>query len=235
MKFAGLSSKGKKRRNNEDRFLIKQISPEDVLLAVADGLGGQPAGHIAAQTAVRNIEGLLSDTKNPEKDLSNLLIKIDDVVARLSETDPELEYMGTTLTIAFTEKKMLYWAHIGDTRIYHLRNNELIQITIDQTMAQFLFEEGEITEEEALNHPMQNLLDQSIGSGACEPETGSFPISSGDIVLICSDGLYSEISSEHIKEVLISNRSIHGKINYLIKAANDAGGRDNITAVAMKY
>ena len=147
--------------------------PETVLMAVVDGLGGQPAGHIAAQKAVRDIKDFLPGTDIDEKSLSNLLINLYKYVARLAETDPGLEYMGTILTLA-----------------------------------NFLVEEGEITEKQALNHSMQNLLYQSIGSGDCEPKSESFPISSGDIVLLCSDGLYSTIRPEQIKDTLLSNWSI---------------------------
>ncbi len=235
MKHAGLSSKGKKRTINEDRFFIKQIDFETVLMAVADGLGGQPSGHIAAQTAVDDIKAFKPGSDLAEKGLLTLLTAIDKHVERLSKSDPELAYMGTTLTLASVRDNVLFWAHVGDTRLYHLRNDTLVQRTTDQTMAQFLVDEGEITKEEALTHPMQNLLDQSIGSGDCEPETGSFPLTAGDMVLLCSDGLYSKLTAEEIKNQLVLSRSLQETIDLLIKSAVIAGAEDDITVVAMAY
>ena len=235
MEYFGNSSTGKIKRQNEDRFLIKNIRPDMILLAIADGLGGQPAGHIAAQTAIQAIENFIPGSDDPEKKVADLILKADDSVKKLSESDPKLEYMGTTLTIALSNKDRIFWAHVGDTRIYHLKHNKLLQITTDQTMAQFLVEESEITQEKALNHPMQNLLDQSLGCGYCEPETGSFKVAPGEIVLLCSDGLFSEINPDHMKNLLSSKNKIKEKINLLINAANDAGGKDNITAVAIEY
>ncbi len=235
MEYFGNSSTGKIKRKNEDRFLIKKIRPDMILLAIADGLGGQPAGHIAAQTAIKAIEFFIPGSDDLGIKVADLILKADDSVKKLSESDPKLEYMGTTLTIALSDRDRIFWAHVGNTRIYHLKHNKLLQITTDQTMAQFLVEEGEITQEKALNHPMQNLLDQSLGCGDCEPETGSFEVASGEIVLLCSDGLFSEIKPDHLKNILGSKNKIKEKISLLINAANDAGGKDNITAVAIEY
>ncbi len=235
MKYFANSSTGEKKKQNEDRFLIKKIHPDMILFAVADGLGGQPAGHVAAQTAMQAIENFVPDSDNLKKEVEDLILKADDSVTKLSEINPKLEYMGTTLTIALSYQNTIFWAHVGDTRIYHLNANTLVQITTDQTMAQFLVEEQEITKEEALDHPMQNLLDQSLGAGDCEPETGSFHISPGDIVLLCSDGLFSEINPHQLKKILSSKNKIKKKVSLLINAANNAGGRDNITAVAIEY
>jgi protein phosphatase len=235
MKCAGASLKGKKRNHNQDRFLIKQAAPETVLLAVADGLGGQPSGHVASQTAVDGIRTFQPDDRLTEQGLSGLLTDLDRHVESLSKTDPELTYMGTTLTLAFVRDTTVYWAHAGDTRLYHLTSDILIQRTTDQTMAQFLVDEGDITKEEALVHPMQNLLDQSIGTGDCEPETGSFPLSPGDMVLLCSDGVYSKLTTKEIKMQLVSGRSLQEKVDLLIETARASGSEDDITAVVMAY
>lgn len=232
--YAGLSSAGKRKRN-EDCFLIKALGPDRVLFAVADGLGGQPSGHIASLTAIRTIENLFPSAGLSETEMAGMVLKVDDAVKESAKTDPALEYMGTTLTVALFDKGRVIWAHVGDARLYHLRECRLSQITTDQTMAQFLVEEGEITRKEALTHPMQHFLAQSLGGGGCEPESGSFKILPGEIVLLCSDGLYSEISDERIIALLSSKTAIEEKVRLLVKAADDSGGLDNITGVCLEF
>jgi protein phosphatase len=231
--YAGLSSAGKRKRN-EDSFLIKALDPERVLLAVADGLGGQPSGHIASRTAIRAIEDLIPGTGETETEMAGVIMKAEASVTELAETDPALEYMGTTLTVALFDKDTITWGHVGDARIYHLKEGRFSQMTTDQTMAQFLVEEGEITREEAVTHPMQHFLAQSLGGGGCEPETGSFKVGPGDIVLLCSDGLYSEIDDDRIIALLSSKNSVEEKVRLLVKAADDAGGHDNITVLGLE-
>jgi serine/threonine protein phosphatase PrpC len=235
MKFAGNSITGNIKKQNEDHILIKEIDNDIMLLAVADGLGGQPSGHVASEVAIEAIQNYSPSNEGFKKQAIDLIFKAEASVTMLSDIDPDLEYMGTTLTIALINKNKVFWAHVGDTRIYHLKGNTLKTITIDQTMAQFLVDEGDITQKEALNHPMQGLLEQSLGCGDCEPKAGSFNLSTNDILLLCSDGLYSEISSEQIKNILLSKKEVQEKIELLIKAANDAGGKDNISAIIAIY
>lgn len=167
--------------------------------------------------------------------MAGVVLKADESVTELSKTDPALEYMGTTLTIALFDKDTITWGHVGDARLYHLKEGRLSQMTTDQTMAQFLVEEGEITREEAVTHPMQHFLAQSLGGGGCEPETGSFKVGPGDIILLCSDGLYSEISEDQIVALLSSKNCVEEKVRLLVKAANDAGGHDNITVLCLEF
>jgi len=235
MKVAGNSITGKKKKQNEDCILIKKISSDILLLAVADGLGGQPSGDIASKVAIEAIQNYNASNEDFKKQVTDLIFKAEASVTMLSIVDSDLEYMGTTLTLAILHKNKVFWAHVGDTRLYHFKDNTLRTITTDQTMAQFLVEEGEITQDEALNHPMQGLLEQSLGCGDCEPVSGSFELLTGDMVLLCSDGLYSEIDSKQIKNVLISKKNIKEKVEFLIKDANDAGGRDNISVIVLEY
>ncbi len=229
--YAAESITGKHKKNNEDRYLIKPISPGVTLLAIADGLGGQPAGEVAAQTAIDALADFMPGSDTLDRDVMNLMFKADRRVTAFSESDSRLEYMGTTLTLALVSGNQVFWSHVGDTRIYHLSRGQLLEITTDQTMANFLVEEGELSLEASLQHPMQSLLEQSLGCGNCEPETGVFHVNHDDIVLLCSDGLYSEISTDDIKNILVMDIDIEEKAALLAKTANDAGGKDNITAV----
>lgn len=235
MDIACKSSIGKKKKVNEDRFLFKTVAHDLWLTAVADGLGGQPSGHVASEVAIQAIQNWTPVTENFEQEAVDLIFKADASVTMLTDVDSDLEYMGTTLTLAIIFKNKVFWAHVGDTRIYLYKNQILNQITKDQTMAQFLVDEGELSEIQALDHPMQNLLDQSLGSGDCEPDSGSFDICPGETLLLCSDGLYSEINDLQITKILAEKKQAQDKTDILINCANQAGGKDNITAVIVEY
>ena len=231
----GLSDVGKTREQNDDRFLIKELNGVSTLLAVADGLGGQPFGYLAAEIALDVLNGFHPDQNNIINQLQQLVKKADKAVVKASKKSPDYEYMGTTLTAAVVIQSKIFWAHVGDSRIYHIQNHKISQITIDQTMAQYLIEEGEITPEQAINHPMQSLLDQCLGCGSCEAETGFFSISPGDIVLLCSDGLFNGIKQDTLCDLLRSDGSIKDRIELLVKTALEKDGKDNITAVALEF
>jgi serine/threonine protein phosphatase PrpC len=234
MIFASKSITGRVKKRNEDRHFVRKLSPDTVLIALADGLGGQPAGDVAAQTAVDFVEKNIESLTHPgAADLYRLVLKADTKIARLAKTGTALEYMGTTLLVALCTPERVFWTHVGDSRLYLFRDRTLRQITKDQTMAQFLADEGEIEKKDLASHPMQGLLEQSLGNGDCEPVSGSFPVIPGDTVLVCTDGLYSEIEDQRIIDILARNTAVTHRIDELITAADDAGGKDNITAIAL--
>jgi protein phosphatase len=234
MRYAGKSSPGKKRSRNEDRFLIKDLQPGCVLIALADGLGGQPAGDVAAQAAIDCLDAWEPPPDAGEEDLAAAILEADRRVTHLAGSDPSLEYMGTTLTLALANQRGLLWAHVGDARIYRLGRNGLEQVTTDQTMARFLVEEGEITDQEASAHPMRHLLEQSLGCGDCEPARGFLRLEPGETILICSDGLHSEIGHREIEAILALETVVGDKVDRLLAEADRAGGRDNITALVLE-
>ena len=145
-----------------------------------------------------------------------------------------LEGMGSTLTCGLFHDGILHWVHVGDSRLYVIRKEQLIQITKDQNMAQFLLDEGEITEEEARHHPSQNQLDQCIGCGSCKPKMGQMEIKVGDLLILTTDGLHAEIAYETFSSILLSPIDIETKAKSLIKASLSAGGTDNMTIVAAR-
>ena len=230
----GITDTGSLKKQNDDRFLIKNLDGASTLLAVADGLSGQPYGYLAAEIALNVLDNFHLYQHNILKQLRQLIIKADTAVMNASKESPDFEYMGTTLTTAVVLQDKVYWAHVGDSRIYHIQHKNISQITIDQTMAQYLIEEGEITSEQAKNHPMKSLLDQCLGCGSCVAATGSFRICPGDIILLCSDGLFNEIEQKKLYDALRSDGSIKNRIEYLVKTAREIGGKDNITAVALE-
>jgi protein phosphatase len=151
---------------------------------------------------------------------------------RLVREDPALEGMGTTVTATYLSNGVAHWVHVGDSRLYVFRQGRLIQVTVDQTMAQLFVEEGRITPDQARTHPYNHLLDQCVGCPMCEPVTGSLPVERGDVLLHTTDGLHDALSTKEFTDIL---SSVHGAAeemaNALIQAALNAGGSDNMTVV----
>jgi PPM family protein phosphatase len=230
------SHKGLVRKSNEDRYLMKTLSDGSVLISIADGLGGEVAGDYAAEIITGKIAGISSITKDrEEEELSKIAIAADLAMAREKEsTQEELEGMGTTLVSILLRDHIVYWTHVGDSRMYHFADSTLKQITIDQTFARFLVEEGEITEEEAKTHYSRKVMDQCIGFGDCVPETGNFPVQKDDIVILSTDGLHKKITHQEFSDILRKNNSLKDKANLLTDAAINSGGSDNITLILCK-
>jgi len=151
------------------------------------------------------------------------------------EKEPDLEGMGTTMTAACVRNETVCWAHVGDSRLYLFRGDQLRQITEDDTMAGFLFSEGELTKEEARIHPGNQLVFQCIGgSGEFEADTGSFKVQEGDLLLFSTDGLHDEVPEEEIVSTLRSDKDLEEKMDALLSAALAAGGKDNIAVVVVE-
>ncbi len=222
---------GLKRDRNEDRYLIKELSDGSILLAVADGMGGEAAGDYAAEVMINGLAEINGKSRDTERQLSDQVRETDLILRNEADFNPDFQGMGTTVTVAQIKNGTAHWAHVGDSRLYLLRDKGLIQITKDQNVAQFLVDEGEITTEEARTHPLRNLLDQCVGCGDCQTETGHFKVNRGDLLLLSSDGLHGSLSSEAIISMMDEEPAIGDKVKSLLQAALDAGGKDNITIV----
>jgi protein phosphatase len=234
MQSIGLSHRGLKRRKNEDRYLIEEMADGSILSAVADGMGGEVAGEYAAEIMIDKLTKIGPSIKDKESHLSLLVKEADHTIRSEAESNSALEGMGTTVTSIFVVKEFAYWVHVGDSRLYLLRNHRLTQVTKDQNMAQFLFDEGEITHEEVPTHPMRNLLEQSVGCGDCQPVTGRLQIKTGDLLILATDGFFNGVNSDIIISLLTSKTDIENKAKSLVEAALDAGGKDNITVVVVQ-
>jgi PPM family protein phosphatase len=150
------------------------------------------------------------------------------------EKEPDLKGMGSTLTAAFVRGEAVFWAHVGDSRLYLFREDELTQITEDDTMAGFLLTEGELTREEARVHPGRNFLFDFIGSGEFEEETGSFTLRKGDLLLLTTDGLHDRVPEEKVVSILRSNSELDKKLDGLVSIALKESGKDNVTVVGVE-
>lgn len=223
------------REENQDRFLIQEFEDQTIHLAVADGMGGEVGGELAAQIAIDTVKGfILSDLTDPTASLKKLFRTASRRIAEEVLRNQNLEGMGTTLTTAYLKNEIAHWVHVGDSRLYLFRNGRLTQITEDHTFVNSLVKEGVLTKAEAEIHPMQNILLRCVGCEPLKMSSGHFRILKNDCLLLCTDGLYHEVSGEKMVSILNKKINIKEKFESLIQTALDAGGRDNITIVGVE-
>jgi protein phosphatase len=227
--YAGTDT-GRQRRANEDSLLAR--SP---LFVVADGMGGAQAGEVASRIAVESFQPGLPDASEPELALAELAQAANAHIHELSHVNAEQAGMGTTLTAVYVGEREVAIAHVGDSRAYCLRDGELLRLTDDHSLVDELMRQGRLTPEEAIEHPQRSVITRALGpEGTVEVDTRSFRARAGDVYLLCSDGLTTMISEDLIAEILRANLRLHDAGEALIAAANEAGGRDNVTVVLMR-
>lgn len=218
---------GRQRRGNEDAYYAR--AP---LFVVADGMGGAQAGEVASRIAVETFEQGLPDSGAVEDRLVSRIHEANERIHALSQTERERAGMGTTLTAAYLDDAHVAIAHVGDSRAYMFRDGELRRLTKDHTLVQALVDEEKLTEEEAEHHPQRSIITRALGPDASvKVDTWSYPARSGDVLLLCSDGLTSMVSEQRIAQVLAEAPDLSRAADQLISEANEAGGRDNITVV----
>ena len=142
--------------------------------------------------------------------------------------------MGSTFLAVLFRDGDAFWAHTGDSRFCVFREDLLIRITEDQTLARFLVKEGEITPEQAKSHYSRQVMDQCVGCGYCEPETGCFELAPGDLAILCTDGLFKSVNTELMVSSLSRSGGIDRLADSLVRAALENGGRDNITVIGIR-
>lgn len=227
------SHTGHKRKTNQDRFLVREEKDgQKVLLAVADGMGGEAGGEIAAQMVIDFLDAVPVGSREFGPDLSQILTESNEKIRQRAKENPDLEGMGTTTTIVLVSHDTAYWSHVGDSRLYHFHTGTLKQITTDHTFVQDLVADGTLSQEEADRHPMRNVLDQCVGCGSLKVESGRFKIMAGDRLLLCSDGLSRHVSDDSINTVLAEGNARQA-VEKLLDHALHAGGKDNVTIVIM--
>src|SRR3984957_3128612 len=227
--YAGTDT-GRQRRANEDSLLAR--SP---LFVVADGMGGAQAGEVASRLAVESFQLGVQDASQPELALADLARAANTHIHELSHANAEHAGMGTTLTAVYVGEQEVAIAHVGDSRAYCLRDGELLRLTDDHSLVDELMRQGRLTPEEAIEHPQRSVITRALGpEGTVEVDTRSFRARPEDVYLLCSDGLTTMISEQLIAEILRANPRLHDAGEALIAAANEAGGRDNVTVVLMR-
>ncbi len=227
--YAGTDT-GRQRRANEDSLLAR--AP---LFVVADGMGGAQAGEVASRIAVESFQPGLDDASEPELALAALAQAANTRIHELSHSNAEQAGMGTTLTAVYVGEEELAIAHVGDSRAYCLRDGELLRLTDDHSLVDELMRQGRLTPEEAVEHPQRSVITRALGpEGIVEVDTRSFRARAGDVFLLCSDGLTTMISEEQIAAMLLAHPRLRDAGEALITAANEAGGRDNVTVVLFR-
>jgi protein phosphatase len=227
--YAGTDT-GRQRRANEDSLLAS--SP---LFVVADGMGGAQAGEVASRIAVESFQPGLQDASEPEHALASLALAANARIHELSHSNAEQAGMGTTLTAVYVGEEEVAIAHVGDSRAYCLRDGQLLRLTDDHSLVDELMRQGRLTPEEAVEHPQRSVITRALGpEGMVEVDTRSVRARPGDVYLLCSDGLTTMIPEEQIASVLLAHPQLRDAGEALIAAANQAGGRDNITVVLIR-
>lgn len=227
MKVGMASHIGKVRTVNED-----SIGWQGTLLVLADGMGGHQAGEIASALVVEKV--LAMDTTAPDfkTALTSTLNQANQALLAYANEHQECMGMGTTVVVVRVGKNRIDVAHIGDSRVYHWRTGQCTQLTTDHSLVAELVRSGGITEEEAKNHPQRNILTRALGAaGPVEPEYREFPVTAGDRLLLCSDGLTVMLSDLEISAILGRGASPQEVADRLVAEANDRGGVDNISAI----
>ena len=231
MKTFSVTHQGRVREKNEDMHFVKKFHDGSVLLGVFDGLGGQAAGEKASESARESMEEFDPYSQSMERHLVELMQIANRSILDMVDEIPDLRGMGTTMTIAYAGNGSVTWAHVGDSRLYVFREGQLTRITEDDTIPGLLLAEGEITKEEARVHPLKNALFECIGRGDFEATAGSFELEENDLLLLSTDGLHDEVSEKEMISTLLSKEDLEERLEALVSAALEAGGRDNITVV----
>ncbi len=265
--WSGASDRGRVRPNNEDSFLGLQfdarevhhlgkhgsasLAASDMVFAVSDGMGGAKAGEYASRIAVEKITTLLPRSfhlgaAGLTAGFTDVLVELYDQIHRalvfLGNSYEECSGMETTLSLCWFTPGWLYYAHVGDSRIYSLaaKEDRFKQLSQDDTYVGWLFRNGKINEYQARTHPQRNVLQKALGGGNryVEPQVGAVGYEPGDLFLICSDGLIDGLFDERVAEILRAQRDagasdFDGLARRLVNSALDGGSRDNTTALVI--
>lgn len=236
MNFFGLSNKGKVRGNNEDYFHIPKEENDVKLFIVADGMGGENAGEVASCLAVSSIALHVLANYQDIDDITLLLRQAinnaNKTVYQTAKSDKNYNHMGTTVVCAIIKDNVVYVANVGDSRCYLVNENNLQQISIDHSFVQEMIDKGLLSVDEAKNHPNKNLITRAIGVDRfVDTDVFIKPFNKGDKLLLATDGLTGMIDSEKISSIINSENNCKKAVEKLIDSANEAGGKDNITAV----
>jgi serine/threonine protein phosphatase PrpC len=247
----GQTDVGRRRKLNEDNFLV---DPETNLFAVCDGMGGHNAGEVASKLAIETLAAFIRKSAGEEKDITwpyglekelsteanrlKTAIKLANrKVFKAADNREEYTGMGTTVVASLVAADKLTVGSAGDSRCYLLSKGKLRQITRDDSWVSAAWAEGILSSDEIERHPLRNVITKAVGAkDTLEVDVVEQTLISGDVVLLCSDGLHAMIGDEDILRALTPNPdSLQEAAGRLITAANDAGGKDNVSVVLVRY
>ncbi len=228
---ASRTDTGRQRSENEDSLYVR--SP---IFVVADGMGGAQAGEVASKAAAEAFDRDLPEAP-PERVLRETIEAANRQIHDLARSDPSRAGMGTTITAAIVDAQgeEVGIGHVGDSRAYRLRSGKLERLTRDHSLVEEMRRKGQITDEQAEDHPQRSIITRALGPEPdVEVDVQTVPASPGDVFMLCSDGLTTMVDEERIAAVLSGAGSMDEAVRALVDAANRAGGRDNITALAFR-
>ncbi|MBR2704656.1 MAG: Stp1/IreP family PP2C-type Ser/Thr phosphatase [Clostridia bacterium] len=238
MKTFARSDIGRIREMNQDNYFISDPNDEIKMFIVADGMGGYKGGEVASALAIESAKSYIKNNfeeTNKDKDkildlIKNAIEYANMVVYERSKEVEELNGMGTTLDVLIIQSGKVYIGHVGDSRVYRLRKDFFRKLTTDHSYVEQLVREGNITKEEAYNHPKKNMLTKALGCTAfVEPDVMVKGFQKDDILLMCTDGLTNMVREDVICDIIKDNPETACEV--LVNKANENGGQDNITAV----
>lgn len=239
----GMTDVGLVRQKNEDAWAEL---PQQQLFLLADGMGGHQSGDVAAKEAIKALEKLAAEPLSPKAEkkltldetrtfLKKSIEEVNTQVFNLGYSDEELRGMGTTLCALHVHDDGVVYAHVGDSRIYRLRDEELEQVTRDHSLLRELVDLGQLDEEQSIEFLYKNILTRAVGTEpVVEPTVNTAEIQPGDLYLLCSDGLTDMLTDDIIEEIMIREKNLKISSQALVKAAKEQGGNDNITVVLVK-
>lgn len=242
MKGFGNTDIGKTRAINQDYIFIsdEKIGALDNLYIVADGIGGHNSGEIASQKSIEYFINYIQETEMEDDDVLDLMMSAlmysNENIYNLSKQNKNYENMGTTFLATTIKDDKIFIVHIGDSRLYGIRNNKIVRMTTDHTYAMDLFKAGIISKEEAEVAKEASILTRALGTNIqIEADALFCDIFQDDIFIMCSDGLNTMISDEQIKEIAEHTQlTTEQKIQNLIDLANENGGKDNIAIIIIQ-
>ena len=240
LRWCARSDKGNVRRNNEDNYCA---NAEEGIFIVSDGIGGIPGGEVASQIVAEVLFELLISAFQPNEALSaafsseKMTSVIQDLNRKLYDKAyaTEFEGMGATVVVALYRRPHVLLSHLGDSRAYLFRKGSLTQLTKDHTLARLLVESGQIAKEDPEYHEAKSQLVQYVGMReTVHPECRVVKLERCDRLILCSDGLTNMVTDDELRHICASFESKQGLCDYLITAANNAGGIDNTTIISVE-
>lgn len=239
MKTFSMTHIGRRREMNQDYLFTSETAVGNLpnLFLVADGMGGHAAGDYASRFTVEKMVEYIRGAaqREPVVLMREAALLANRLLADAAYNDPDKMGMGTTIVAATVLDGRLYTANVGDSRLYVISRDQIMQITRDHSLVEEMVRLGEMDREEAKDHPDKNIITRAIG---VMPEVSvdffETQLGSGDIVLLCTDGLTNMVEDEEIKRIVLSQRDIVEKVEKLVETANEHGGRDNITVVLIE-
>lgn len=240
MKYGIRTDRGLKRQLNEDNCNVLVGYPGlPTCFVIADGMGGHKCGEIASKQAVDSVCNLLLkadwDTENISDLLRDIVTRVNCEIYNYSLLDEATQGMGTTLIITVIKGRKLYIGHVGDSRVYIIRDNNIEKVTWDHSFIEELVKNGSITKDEAINHPKRNLITRAVGYELeLQVDTYEKDLKDDDIILLCTDGLTNMLTEEEILEIIKNYEDPQEACDTLVQNANNKGGEDNITVIVGK-